>query len=428
MNAFARDTVTLIAERAARLLAGLAVAVFCARVLGPREYGLYSYAVSLVVLFSFLGQAGLDQILVRELVRRDGAADQTLMAALSLRVVGSVGAGALALLTVSVASPPELPAALLVSLLALAGVLQTSHTIDAWLQAQQRFRASSAAKTVAVLLAAVARILAVLSSAPLLGLALVSIGEAALTGVLLGLAASRRGLRLRNAVAAFDREERHRLWLLARPMLASSFAVALYARADVFLLGQLSARSEVGQYSAAASLSEAFYLLPIALMTAASPRLAERYRTDEAAFRRECLALVRYSSLAGFCVALTLTALAEPLVAVVYGDAYPRTAQILAVHAWSTWMVFVSVASEPWYLQQGLQRAYLRKTMLAATANLLLNLWLIPRYGGVGAAIATVVSYALSAFGGNLLWRDTRGFFFRQVRAMLLLPLPRGRL
>ncbi|MDB4973977.1 MAG: polysaccharide biosynthesis protein [Myxococcaceae bacterium] len=422
MHGLARDTAILLAERVVRLLAGLLVAIYCARTLGPSAYGLYSYALSLVLLFSFLGQAGLEQILVRELVHKGAAAEATLAAAFSLRLIGASGAGIVAILAARLGASADLPVTLLVSLLALSGLLQASYVADAWLQAQRAFRPSSTAKTIALLVAALGRIVAASSAAPLLGLALVSVGEAVLTGVLLGWVARDKGLRLRHALAALDRREQRRLWTAARPMLLSSFAVALYARGDVFLLGRLSSLGEVGMYSAAASLSEALYVLPVALMTAAGPRLAELHRRDPPGFRAACMSLVSVSSGAGLAVALALSLLASPIVSLVYGSRFADAPSILAVHVWSTWMVFVSVASEPWYVNEGLQHLYVRKTVIAAVSNLALNLWLIPKHGGLGAAVATVVSYALSAFGCNVLWRETRGLFFLQLRAMSSMP------
>jgi PST family polysaccharide transporter len=422
MQGLARDTAILLVERAVRLLAGLLVAVYCARTLGPADYGLYTYALSLVVLFSFLSQAGLEQILVRELVRRTHAPETTLAAAFVLRLLGGLSAALLATVAARITSSAELPATLLVMLLACSGLIQASYVLDAWLQSQQAFRASSTAKTLGLSCAAGARIAAVLSPAPLYGLALVSIGEASLTALLLWWAARHKGLRAVRVHELLQPGELRRLSQLSRPMLWSSLAVAIYTRADVFLLGQLSSRTEAGLYSAATALSEAFYVLPIALMTAAGPRLATLHQHDLPAFRRECVRMIRYASAAGLLVAGLLSLLSSPLTSLVYGGRYAGAPAMLAVHAWSTWMVFVSVASEPWYLNQGLMHLYARKTIVAAVANVLLNLWLIPRHGGVGAAVATVVSYALSAFACNLLWRETRGLFLLQLRAMLPLP------
>ncbi|MET0285507.1 MAG: flippase [Polyangiales bacterium] len=418
MKGLARDTVIVFAERVVRLLTGVLVAMYLARALGPSRYGVYSYAVSMVTLCSFLAQAGLEPILVRELVRQKEALT-TLRAALLLRLGGGVAAALGSLLLARLTSTRELPVTGLVAVMALVSVLQASHVLDAWLLSRQAFRASSTVKTIAIVAAGLARIAAVTSSTPLLALALVAVGEAALTGWLLWIAA--RGLRI---VAIPERAVLTRLWASARPMLLSSFAIVIYSRADVVLLGQLTSPEEVGMYAAASQLSEAFYLVPIALMQAATPRLTQLHEQDDAAFRAACIKLVRLCSLLGLAVAVAVTLLAPIMVTLIYGARFAGTPSMLAVHVWSTWMVFVSVATEPWYIHRQLQHRYVRKTLLAALANVALNVLLIPRYGGVGAAVATVVSYALSAFACNVLWADTRDLFWLQLRAMVPIMKP----
>jgi len=48
-----------------------------------------------------------------------------------------------------------------------------------------------------------------------------------------------------------------------------------------------------------------------------------------------------------------------------------------------------------------------------------MNIYLIPRYSAMGAAIATVVSYAVSAVFGNAFSARTRPVFYMQMRSFL---------
>ena len=62
------NTSWLLGERILRITVSLFVAIYVARYLGPERYGLLSYALSFVWLFSTLASLGLDDILLRELV------------------------------------------------------------------------------------------------------------------------------------------------------------------------------------------------------------------------------------------------------------------------------------------------------------------------------------------------------------------------
>ena len=64
-----KNTSWLLGERILRMAISLFVGIYVARYLGPERYGLLSYALSFVWLFSSLASFGLDDILVRELVK-----------------------------------------------------------------------------------------------------------------------------------------------------------------------------------------------------------------------------------------------------------------------------------------------------------------------------------------------------------------------
>ena len=63
------NTSWLMGERVLRMVVSLFVGIYVARYLGPEGFGLLSYTLSFVWLFSSLASFGLDDILVRELVQ-----------------------------------------------------------------------------------------------------------------------------------------------------------------------------------------------------------------------------------------------------------------------------------------------------------------------------------------------------------------------
>ena len=70
------NTVWLIAERICRIIAAVSVGAYVVRYLGPDQFGLLSYASSVVMLFASLATLGLDSIVVRELVKCQDRKDE----------------------------------------------------------------------------------------------------------------------------------------------------------------------------------------------------------------------------------------------------------------------------------------------------------------------------------------------------------------
>jgi O-antigen/teichoic acid export membrane protein len=209
---------------------------------------------------------------------------------------------------------------------------------------------------------------------------------------------------------------------LAWPMLASAFTVAIYSRIDVFMLGRMIGREAAGMYSAATMVSEGFSILPAAVMAAVAPRLTALFATEPARFTQVLHSFVRRLSLLGLLIATVTTLVAPWLVVALLGHDYAPAVPVLQVAIWATWIVFVSVASDPWYINHDLRHLYLAKTSAAAALNIVLNLVLIPRWGTTGAAWATVLAYSASAVAMGAAWPATRPLFRLQLRAMAGLP------
>ena len=118
-------------------------------------------------------------------------------------------------------------------------------------------------------------------------------------------------------------------------------------------------------------------------------------------------------------IALPMTFLSNWLVTLLYGEAYREAGQILMIHIWAGVFVFMGVASSKWFISEGLQRHLTINTVAGAIMNILLNIFLIPKYGIYGAAIATVMSQALASYFMNILFKRTRLNFFRLTRSVV---------
>ena len=418
-NGLHADAFWQLMERGTRLALGFAMSLLIARQLGPGSFGIYSFAVSLVALFAFLGQAGLEAILLRELVHDPDSTRANLSSSLVLRLAGAGLAGLAAVTLALATSSGDLAGApVLVMILSLSGLMQAGWVIEPWLQVNDEFRRAALAKIAAYATAAALRLAALSTDQPLVFLAIATVVESALCAVLLWLVAVRR--RGGGPGRLARPEPTHLRWMagLIAPMLLSALTVALYSRLDVFMLGVMIGPEAAGLYSAATLLSEGFYLLPTAVMAAAAPRLARLYVTNSDAFSASLARLVRLLSTAGLLVVAGTLLTAPFVVPLLFGRDYAPADAILRIHIWSTWMVFVSTACDSWYVNRDLRHLYLAKTGSAALLNLVLNLLLIPYWEGAGAAVATALSYGLSAIGFNLLRAETRPLFRLQLKAI----------
>jgi PST family polysaccharide transporter len=120
------------------------------------------------------------------------------------------------------------------------------------------------------------------------------------------------------------------------------------------------------------------------------------------------------------CVIGSIVALASSaIIRVLYSNTYSGAGPVLAVHVWASVFVFLGCAQSPWDISNNQLKLSLYRTATGAVINVAMNLYLIPRYSAMGAAMATVVSYAVSGVFANAFSARTRPIFYMQMKAFI---------
>ena len=206
------------------------------------------------------------------------------------------------------------------------------------------------------------------------------------------------------------------------PMLVSGIAIMLYMRIDQVMIASFAGFEQVGIFSAAVRLTELWYFAPWALMTSLFPSMMQSKARNDALYHQRTLMLFGIMGWAAIVVAAFSTVLAPWLVRLFYGAEYAAAAPILSIQAWMAVFVFFGVARGRWLLAENRQRDSMYVDIAGVTLNVVFNLILIPRYGALGAAVASLITAA----GANLVVALFSGVIRRSLAmyaAGLLLPL-----
>ncbi len=406
----------LIVDRLIRMGMGLFVGVWVARYLGPIEFGSLNFAYAFVTLFGSFATLGLEGIIVREVLHSTKETHEILGSAFALRFTSGilVAAGSIAL--VRLIQPHDRQAMLLVSIFSLTLIFQAFDTIDSFFQSQVRSKITVWAKNAAFLIFAAVRVRLIYAKAPVWMFAAAMTGEIALGafGLVLGYHKSK------GNIFSWHSSRAKAAYLLQQgwPLLLSGMAIMVYVRIDTVMLKTMQGDFAVGLYSAATKISEVWYFIPMAVVSSVSPAIM-RVKDNPELFYARLRKLFSLMTLSA-CVIGSAVALASHLIVrLLYSTAYRAAAPVLAVHIWASVFVFLGVAQSPWDLSRNMLRLSLYRTVAGAVINVVMNLYLIPRYSAMGAAVATVVSYAISAVFANALFEKTRPIFWMQMKSFL---------
>lgn len=393
VRAILGNTGWLFADRLLRMALGMLVGVWVARYLGPARYGALNYAANMAGTFAILAALDMDSVLVRELALRPGHEQALLGTAFRLRAFAGLPALALAVGTTWALRPQEPQLAVMTGLFGVAIFSQSPDVIEAWFRSRLKAQWVVIARGSAYVVVALLRVGLILSGAGVVAFAGAAAAEALLASAALWVVFLRKGGP--SGHWAWDAQRAKAMLALAWPLLLSSLAVIGYMKIDQFMLAAMVGDAEVGRYAAAVRLSELWYFMPMALASSAAPALAEAQR-DPAIFEQRWIKLFRAMLYMSLPVALLMTLLAEPLCQLLYGASFEGTGAILALHIWAAVFVFIGVAQGAGEVARGQTRQMMIRTWSGALLNVALNLVWIPRWQGMGAAAATVVSYAVA--------------------------------
>jgi polysaccharide transporter, PST family len=407
----------LVVDRLFRMIAGLIVGVWVARYLGPEKFGLLNYAMAFAALFLPLSTLGLEEIVTQGIVTDPDEQDKLLGSSFVLKLIGGVLSLAIATLCISLSRSDSLSWAL-VSIFAGVYIFQTFDVIIFWFNAQVQSKYAVFARSAAFTITTILKIGLIQTKASLLAFAWISLAEAFLTAIFLIL------FYRQNQQYFLNWKPRllYTKQLLRRsyPMIFTAMATILYLKIDQVMLGQILGDEAVGIYSVAVRISEIWYFIPLAIASSVTPSIVHARQTDLSQFYKKLQTVCNGSVLISYLISIGVSFLAQPVILNLYGTAYSDAVPILMVHIWSSTFVFLIVIRGVFLIAEDLTMVYMQTTMLGAIMNIILNLFLIPRYAGFGAAIATVISYAIASYLSCMFYPRLKVIFQIMNRAITL--------
>lgn len=417
LRAIIANTGWLFADRILRMGVGLIVGVWVARYLGVEQYGTFNYATAFVALFHPVATLGLDSIVIRSIVGEPEKRAQILGTAFRLKLLGGVAWFLLALGSIFVFRHDDNLTISLVAILASVGIFQSFDTIDLWFQSQVQSKYTVLAKNTAFVIASLLKVFLINIQAPLIAFAWVTLAEVCFGAIGLAIGYKVNGYSVRLWRWSFPLAKT--LLKESWPLILAGLSIVIYMKIDLIMLGQMIGNSSVGIYSAAARISEIWYFIPMGIVSSVAPTIYAAKKSSETLYYKRIKQLLRLMVLLSSAIAIPMSFLSGTVIAILFGSGYAEAGPILAIHVWSSLFVFMGVATGPWFIAEGLTMFSLRRTLIGAITNVVLNIFLIPPYAGVGAAIATVISQAFASFFSNVSHSKTRKIFFVQLQSLL---------
>lgn len=409
----------LAAEQVIRMAAGLFVGVWIARHLGPSEYGVLSFALALSSMVGIFANLGLNRSIVRELTlcaNDELFARRIVASAIAWRLLFSAICYAVTV-TISIALDQGDP--MIVGIVAASIAFTSFDVFDLYFQSKTASVYSVLARASSFLIFLGVKIWLLTRQAEVFEFAIVTSLEAMGNAIALWIAMKSFGIRPNTSDIDLNYG-----WTLIKaswPELFAGFACLIFMRIDQVMLANLMDEATVGQYAVASRLAEAWYFIPGALVTSTFPAIVKQRQEDRIVYLKRIHQLFVTLVAISYLIALLVTLFGSWVITNLYGSAYENSANILVVLIWSGLFVSLGTASGSWIMAEGKPILNLTRNTLGALFNIGFNLYLIPRYGAIGAAFGTLMSLSVAYVLSDFFNPQTQPIGVMKIKSLFLL-------
>ena len=400
----------LTLEKVLRQLLRVFISVWVARYLGPEKYGTMSYAVSIVGLLIPLSKLGLGSIVVRNIVKNFENKEVYLGSALILRLVGSLFLMVIAFIGISFLRPDSDLIKIFVVIVAIGYLFRSFETIDLWFQSIVKSKYTVYARSIAFIVVSGLKVILILTQQPLIAFVIMFALDGFIAAMLLIFF-----YQIKGPVSIFNWKVRFasmkELLKDSWPLILSGFSFTIFSSMDRVMIGNMMSDDAVGIYAAAVHLSKGWHFLPVIITGSLFPAILNAKKKSKELYLKRMQIL--YDSFTWFTltVSLIVTLLAPFIINILYGPQYSQASVVLTIHIWSSFFLFLGIASGKYIVAENITRLQLYKRVSGAILNIILNFIFIRFYGVIGAAFATLISISFSEFFSNLFFKKTRIIF-----------------
>ncbi|WP_443936926.1 flippase [Pedobacter sp. MW01-1-1] len=397
-NKYLKNTGWLMLARVGSLAIKILVGFVITNYLGKTQNGILNYPGAFTTFFIAAAALGLDGFTMRELLRNPQDRDRLLGTAFWLKFLGGVCIMPIiyfAYMLWSDHKAIETPLSFIL-IVGLTGITQAFYITESYFQSKVQAKYVMRVQVFGNILSAMIKLTFVL-----LGLNIEWFVWALLLDTIILAIGNLYFYQTKGGSVfkwTFDGHLAKYLLKNSWPLAFSAVLVSVYMKIDQLMVENYLGTPALGVYSTVVQLSESWYFIPVAIVTSVFPAIMNAKRDDQARYMKRLQNMYDLMVWISLSLAIFMT-FASPLIyRIVYKPEFWPGATVLSVHIWAGVFVFLGSASGQFLIAEGYTKLSMLRTGVGAIINIGLNIFWIPKYGIMGAALATLVAYFSATF------------------------------
>ncbi len=416
VSVFIQNGSWLSLEKLIRIGLSVLVGVLVARFLGPDLFGKLNFIITISIVLESISVLGLETILIKKIHNNSYNQFGLLTNAIIVRILAVMVLTPISILLLVSVVEDQIIVGLSYFIL---GTLffRPFDLIEAWFQFKEVFKYSVLAKLFSIVIYSLLRIVIIYFFFDIYYLALAFFLEGLIrSAVLIYLYRKKGGL---VELGYFNLNNLKDLLKPAIPLLFSAMTVMIYMKIDIIMLGLMIDTQEVGIYTAAVRVSELLYSIPVIIVTAIFPIMLKYKDHGQNIFNMRFQQLYDVITPVMILLIVFFSVFSGDVLSALFGSKFDEAHAIFRVHVWSGLFISFAVIRSKWLIIEGKQKYEMYSQIIGAVSNIILNLFLIKTYGGLGAAWATLFSYFFASTLSSIIFNNLHSDLIFQLRSLM---------
>jgi len=388
-----QSTGWMFAARVLSMAVSFFTTVFVARHLGPENLGQLNYAVSFVGIFSFLASLGIDNVLYRDLIRHPDRKKEFLGSALLLKLAGGIATAVIVVVSAVFFAQNDV-SRVLILILSGTFLFNEFQIINFEFQARVKSKYPSIVIFLITIILNLLKILVIVAGKGVIYLAFVLLLEPILYALFYWFIYEKK-IEERLFPWKFDAQIARQLLSDSWPLIFTSAFMLVYGRIDQVLIKYMMNASAVGIYSAAVTVAEVWYFIPGIIVSSLFPAIINSKKVSEKFYSARLQKLAFFLFICAVAICLPVTIFAPLAIQILYGKAFLGSVAILRIYVWAAVGTFLGILVDNYLIAENYRGILITRSFVPMIINIILNILWIPKYGIVGSAYATLLSYSL---------------------------------
>lgn len=367
----------------------LVIFAYLARALGKDTFGIFNFGLAFSLILVIIADFGLPTLLVREISLNKKLASKYLYNSIMIKVLLSVITFVAAYTFLNIARYPNETKYVAYIMLAFALLQSFTEVVYSLFRAFERMHYDAFTKILRTIMLLIAIFYAIPKG---YGVIAASLAFLAVEAIILIISLAIAYTKFVKISFEFDYGFSKILLKKSSLFCLSMVFANLYMYIDVVMLSKMRSNSEVGLYAAATNIIIALIFIPSMYGASIYPVLSRFYVTSKESLRFAYERSIKYMIILGMPIAVGVYFLSENIIVVLYGNEYLASAVALSILSGYLFLKFLNPITGFTLIAIDKQSSRLVGQGAAALINIALNLILIPNYGFVGAAVATLLT------------------------------------